>query len=328
MKVCFLHIGSEKTGTSSIQRYFGKNRVAFLEQGVWHPECLTTEAGEVQRRLSDAALREPIDMQSSLAREFHAEYQRASADGAHTAIISSEFFHSRYRGSKQLAHIKTFLREYFDNVRVIYYCRRQDHLMTSMHSRAIRGGWASDDPGSVYDQKGHYYFDNLAICNLWSKVFHKENLTCRVFDRSKLHNGDVIDDIASIVGAPTDGVRRDVNESLSFVCLNALLLFNRSRHKTDRRMRRRIVLTDERQQGARQPFMTKVDARNFLARFDESNAEFFATYIDPSLGAGFSGGFESFPDTITRPSSEDVRAFLQEADLEEAIVGEILAAGT
>jgi len=324
MKVCFLHIGSEKTGTSSIQRYFGKNRSAFLECGYWYPDCLTGGPA-VHRRLSDEALLNPIDPKGQLAVEFREEYRQAAAGGAHTAVISSEFFHSRYRRPKQLNHIKHFLHEYFDKVCVIYYCRRQDHLMTSMHSRAIRGGWASDDPGSVYEQKGHYYFDNFAICNLWSKVFRKENLVCRVFDRSKLHNGDVIDDITSIIGAPTDGVRRDVNESLSFICLNALLLFNRSGHKTDRTTRRRLVLTDERQQGARQPFMTKQDARNFLARFDESNAQFFATYIDPSMGTGFPGGFESFPDTITRPSSEDVRAFLHAADLDETVVGDILA---
>jgi len=324
MKVCFLHIGSEKTGTSSIQRYFGKNRPAFLQRGFWYPDCLTG-GPEVHRRLSDEALHNPIDPQSPLAREFREEYRQAVAGGAHTAVISSEFFHSRYRRPKQLSHIKHFLHEHFDKVRVIYYGRRQDHLLASMHSRAIRGGWTCDDPLSVYDQKGHHYFDHLAICDLWSRVFRKENLICRIFDRSKLHNGDVIDDIAAVIGAPADGIRRNVNESLSFICLNALLLFNRSAHKDDPAMRRSLVSWDERQAGVRTPFMTKDDARRFLAQFEESNAQFFATYVDPTLGQGFSSGLDSFPEAIGHASIEDIRAFLIAAGMDESSAREILA---
>jgi hypothetical protein len=75
---CVVHIGSEKSGTTSIQHCFSKNREPLLEQGLWYPRSMTYEDGRVHRKLSDLARggRE-IDLQD-VSNEFLQEYEAAA----------------------------------------------------------------------------------------------------------------------------------------------------------------------------------------------------------------------------------------------------------
>src|ERR1700743_2147225 len=194
MKRCILHIGSEKTGTSSIQKYFGQHRAALVNEGFWYPKTFSREPAHVHLELSDAALDGSLSARNPAGRAFADERARAEEAGAGTAVFSSEFFHSQLRDAAALERLKDFLRPHFDSCHVVYYARRQDHMLASMHSTAVRGAWTTNPSAlSVYESKGHYYFDHVAVCDLWASAFGRESLTCRVYERDKLTNGDIVD---------------------------------------------------------------------------------------------------------------------------------------
>ena len=313
MTLCILHLGSEKTGTSSIQKYFGAHRDALLNEGLWYPRSFTNAGGHVHLNLSTAALEGTLKDDSAAVVEFRKEHRRAKKAGAKSVLFSSEFFHSELRDTQAVQRLKTFLSHFFDRFQLVYYARRQDQMLASMHSTAVRGAWTSDpDALSVYPSKGHYYFDHFSVCNLWSAQFGRENLVCRVYERDKLLNGDIIDDFSDVLGLGVDASRPRVasNESLSFETMSALLLLNGSKHKDNKELRRKLIAMGAKRNGKRVPMLTKADAQQFQNRFAESNAKFFASYIDPSLATGFSTELDGFPDVIPKLSADSILEFI------------------
>jgi hypothetical protein len=314
MTLCILHLGSEKTGTSSIQKYFGLNRQALLKEGIWYPRAFTNPAGHVHLRLSDAAADGTLADHGPVSEDFREEFEAARQDAFKTAVFSSEFFHSQLRDQASLARLRAFLSRYFDAIKLVYYARRQDQMLASMHSTAVQGAWTTNRSAlSVYDTKGHYYFDHAAVCDLWAGEFGRENLTCRVYERDKLVNGDIVDDFSTVIGLELDDSRPAVasNESLSFETMCVLILLNGSRHKDNKELRRKLIATGKKRNGPRIPMLTRKEAQDFLAKFSQSNRAFFSHYVNSSLATDFSSDFVAFPDSVpSPPSAADILDFV------------------
>jgi hypothetical protein len=313
LKQCVLHIGSEKTGTTSIQQFFGKNRESLLDRGFWYPKSLAYEDGRVHRRLSDLGRAGDEEERRQTTEDFEKEIGHASASRAKVAVISSEFLHSTVRKRGGVARIRRFLEPHFDRIQVIYYARRQDQLVASMHSTAIRGGYSTDQSAlSVYDSKGHHYFDHLQVCDLWASEFGEDNMICRIYERDRLLNGDIIDDFSAAVGLEimTDRPHIASNKSLSTETMRALLLLNGSVHRDNTELRRRLVTLGSRRGGEQSPMLTKSDAMQFMERFEESNRMFFSKYVDPEFARSFSSDYSMFPDEIPGISAERILEFI------------------
>jgi hypothetical protein len=313
MRLCILHIGSEKTGTSSIQKYFGQHRDALLHEGFWYPRTFSRAPGHVHLEMSDAALDGSLSAASPAGKAFAKELAEAERAGAANAVISSEFFHSQLRDAQPIERLRAFLGPHFEAFKIVYYARRQDQMLASMHSTAVRGNWTTDRNAlSVYDSKGHYYFDHFAVCRLWGSAFRPEQFDCRVYERDKLRGGDVVDDFSAAIGLDLDEDRAkiDANESLSLETMTALLLLNRSRHKDNKEFRRKLIASGAKRKGKRVPMLTRADARAFLVQFEDSNRDFFDRYVTPSLATGFGGDFSSFPETLPELSPQAVLDFV------------------
>jgi hypothetical protein len=308
MTRCILHLGSEKTGTSSIQRYFGTHRQALLNEGIWYPKSFTNPAGFVHLRLSDAAADGTLDKAGFSAADFREEYATVRSGGFKTCVFSSEFFHSHLRDQGSVERLHAFLAAYFDDIALVYYARRQDQMLASMHSTAVQGAWTTNrDAMSVYETKGHYYFDHTAVCDLWAGEFGRDKLTCRIYERDKLVNSDIVDDFSTLIGLELDEERDGVasNESLSFETMCVLLLLNGSRHKDNKELRRKLMATGKKRNGKRIPMVTRDAAKAFLSKFSESNRTFFSRYIDPSLATDFTQDFVAFPEVVPPPPGAD-----------------------
>jgi len=313
MTLCILHLGSEKTGTSSIQKYFGSRREALLRQGIWYPQSFANQKAHVHLKLSRAALNGTLTDDAPGVIEFRSEYDAAMKSGVKAAVFSSEFFHSEMRDPASVERLKVFLGKFFDEFKLVYYARRQDQMLASMHSTAVKGGWTTNPHAlSVYESKGHYYFDHLAVCDLWSEQFGRDKLICRVYEREKLMCGDVVDDFLDVVGLGKWAGRTHVaaNESLSFETISALLYLNASVDKDNRELRRKIVARGRKRNGPRISMLTKAEAREFYGRFRDGNAQFFSKYVDKDLSIGFSDNFSGFPDVLPKIPAVDIQAFI------------------
>lgn len=210
-----LHIGTEKTGTTSIQQLLHVNRDVLLAAGI---HVLRAAGAPNHRWLSAWAIPDDRDddffARRGIAREeratrraafhdrLHAELATLPAH-VHTIVASSEHLHSRLGSTAEVAAVRDLLAPYADEVRVVCYLREQADLCASLYSTALKVGM---DVGleTFVEQctSGNPYYDYDLLLGFWREVFGEDALDVRLFDRSWLAGGDLISDFTRLLGLP------------------------------------------------------------------------------------------------------------------------------
>ena len=216
-KRLFLHIGTEKTGTTSIQAALRQNDHKLKEYDIFYPHMpllgpnhtgftfsfLKPQMMSLLLRrigfdhMQEQAKKNPHFMLDILDKRIH-------ESGCNTVIISSELLHSRITKEEEISEIKKWADERFDEVTIICYLRKQTDLMVSSFSTMVKTG--SNWYGTLSEQfsqfiearhKTPHFYDYKGILDMWSNAF--PHLICREFSRDKLLDGDVVKDFLSLV---------------------------------------------------------------------------------------------------------------------------------
>jgi hypothetical protein len=208
----FLHVGTHKTGTSSIQHYLAKNRAALRQKGFVVPPS----AGEKNHynlplyALSDedrGALRLTHGLSSgdkvrAFRKSWLATLKEAAASwgGDDTLLLSSEHL-IHLQAPAEFSRLKEVLAAIGARpVRIVIYLRRQDAYYVSAYAQHIRGG--STDAWLSNESFDHLVLDYRVLLDRWGGAFGTENLCVRVFERSQLTGNDAVVDFLSFVGCP------------------------------------------------------------------------------------------------------------------------------
>src|SRR4029078_10108004 len=129
-KSCIVHIGTEKTGTTTLQHYLAKNRDALLKQGFFFPESLgRSEHVDLvlyalnSRRLNGPRVRQGANTPAKVRKHrreiterFDAEIQHLSDDL--TLWLSCERLHSQITHESEMKRVTDFLTRYADTFRI------------------------------------------------------------------------------------------------------------------------------------------------------------------------------------------------------------------
>ncbi len=226
---CILHIGTEKTGTTSLQAFLALNRDRLAGQGVFVPLTLAPLAGQGQlnhSRLAVAAMddrrfRDDLrqeagihDLDRLLAyrratfRAF-AEEVAAAPRCCDTLLISTEHGHSRLDTDASVAHAKAFLDPFCESYQVVCYLRPQSEMAISLYGMFVLDGVTdieklppvpppADYTRHVFAKPG--YFDYATLLDRWARVFGEAAMAPRIFERRTLAEGNVIDDAMRHLG--------------------------------------------------------------------------------------------------------------------------------
>lgn len=244
-----IHIGTEKTGTTTIQRVCAERR-AELRQAGFH--YATSPGVNWDRWQSNhyALAMHAIGEENDRSRELYALFGKGSdtprvmqefdesfsAEMAWlpaecgTVIFSSEFCHSRMVSSDEIARLKGFLDQYFSEYEIIIYLRRQDRVAASHYTTRLKNGEAPSRMIPRPQEVDYAYYDYHGVLDRWASVFGEAALRPRIFSPSHLHDRDLIADFSLVAGIPGDvlprGERRE-NASLSTAAQAFLLRLNR-----------------------------------------------------------------------------------------------------
>ena len=190
---CVLHIGLEKTGTTSIQRALSQNRATLNQQGItlgW-PENLGNS-----RYLVAYFRQEPDDYWASRGWQSSEdrlkrlqplltdldEKIRGAAAWAEIMILSSEHFHSRLTDENEIRALATFLRERFEAITIVCFVRPQGSTVLSLYSTALRAGHAVTyrrfAKNMVHDRQ---YLDHGLTLNKWSEAFPGASISVKPY---------------------------------------------------------------------------------------------------------------------------------------------------
>jgi len=199
-----LHIGTDKTGSTSIQRHLAVNREWFLSHSVYIPQ---TGFGAYNGHSALLSTLEPEGLN-----ELSTELESAKIAGHKYALLSWEGMN--FFRSFQISRLHKAIRKY--PVNIVVYLREQadliqtgvlQQLKTNKHNTHLhvfdRGEVVAE--GTVGDttfyNKNRDYYERL---KKWKKAIPRAKFHIAVFSRQSLLNGDVVCDFLDRIGLVLD----------------------------------------------------------------------------------------------------------------------------
>src|ERR1700722_198148 len=203
---CILHMGTEKTGTTTLQKFLGVNRLALADRGYFVPtslspyqvlanhERLTTlslETGklndDLRRAAGLASVEDVIAHKINVRDDLDAEIRCCNCIPPNL-LLTNEHCHSRLTSDDEVRTLRNFLFEFVEDVKLIVYLRPQHELATSLYDQALKAGYADIEVLPYLERKKtrwveRKYFDYDDLTSRWSRVFGIDKLKPRIFTR-------------------------------------------------------------------------------------------------------------------------------------------------
>ena len=239
---CFLHIGTEKTATKTIQHFLNQNRLKLYKRGYIY----TKSAGEISNIKLPLAAYE-FDRHDDLTSIFGISDKKSMKKFQHQVvsnlrkelnnlsgrkiIFSSEHIQSRLTNISEIKKLKEIINSLgLDDISIIVYLRNPAEIANSLFSTAIKSGHVLDNPPSPTNS----YFNN--ICNhkktleIFESVFGKPSIIPRIFHKNEFKNGSIIDDFSEVIGLSHSNsfdIPENQNQSLSALGIEILRRINK-----------------------------------------------------------------------------------------------------
>lgn len=207
-KTLYLHVGSEKTGTTSIQSALFHHRNRLRELDYFFPETFAVGANVLLAAmfhpdpLSKPLFKVAIDKRGGTQESFRAHMLaqlEAEVHGveAHNLILSSEFLAAQ----SNVADLKSFCDDLAERTQVVLYLREPVSLALSLHSTFIKSG-GSDFPALKRIERGQLpiLLDARRSVERLLEHFDRADFQVRIFEEGQLANGNAVDDFLSMVG--------------------------------------------------------------------------------------------------------------------------------
>jgi|GEM_PF-1413903 len=274
-----LHIGRHKSGTTALQEYLSRhadflNEHGFDYLGIFRREDAHHLLSEpLNRRRTDAMDERELEALVDGAREKILE----ATDPEKTLIISSEAFQNCDPAVvRRLFPEKTF------DVKLVCYFRDQVSYILSSYAQAIHAEYRTDDfDRYIRAFDGNYH----TFARAWGRLFPKR--VFRVFSRSDLINGDIVDDFCiNVLGTnPVTAEPLESNPSLSRRYLSFKLMYNR--RYNNGKLEKKIPLGKlysllgelSRTDPLGKLRMNRAQREYVMEKYAEPNRRFFAEYI-------------------------------------------------
>ena len=228
-----LHIGTEKTGTTTLQRFLSENRRALRARGI----AFTSSCGmQNNRDIAAYAIRDlefndghliqlgirDLDgkqaFRASVNERFGEEITNLRPT-SHTVIISSEHLQSRLTTPGELETLKTFLQLHgLEVTTVLVYLRDPAATIWSLYSTALRNGSTAEPPTSPKYTHWKHICDHRKTLMMWGQVFGAQTVVPRIYGHGEFEGGSLIADFCKHVGIGEVGslvVPADRNQALS-----------------------------------------------------------------------------------------------------------------
>jgi len=240
-RVAILHIGGEKTGSTTLQTTLGLNRAELAKHGVLFSRAaggvnhillpLHATAGQGTEDLRAASgLHGAATFDNFLAR--FSQVLRAEADksAARILVYSSEHLSSRIRDIEGVRRIWAVLGEIADEIRLIYYARPQEELVLAAWSTMLKSG--SAEPFDLARLLANdTALDHAAVVARWGAFFADPYWVFRPYQRATLAGGDIVEDFWAAANLPRAALLRRVpplNRTLDAAHAEFLRLYNQT----------------------------------------------------------------------------------------------------
>tara|TARA_B100001093_G_scaffold363533_1_gene348285 strand:+ start:455 stop:1528 length:1074 start_codon:yes stop_codon:yes gene_type:complete len=242
MKEVVLHIGTQKTGTTSIQKCFKINRKLLASKNIFSPKTLDIGNGHhrwitaisnnekyVDAFIANQQFKTTDDRRKKIEQKTN-EFIKEVKDGENGKwIISCEHAQSELKTKEEIQRLKNILEKLFEKITIILYIRKPISSTISMWSTDIKyGARYSEMPDPTKP-----FFENIVnhkkTLEKWISIFSKKQILVRRFQSKDFRNGSLIEDFFYAAGIEfkKDYVMPEKeNQSLSFLGIKSLGYIN------------------------------------------------------------------------------------------------------
>ncbi len=294
MKTIIIHIGREKTGTTSLQNFFALNYDKLLKYDIFYPtdenkkythwkQHITLVPSITKKKIFN--LSEDINYVNGEAlTEFVEDIKKVKQNNI---LISSEFF-IHVDTPELVKYLKNKLNGY--HVKIVVYIRRQDDFYLSTRQESLKIGRPFRD--SVHRAKKYQYANYYERLNNWAQVFGNENLIVRIFEKEQMYKNNLYADFLKILGIEFDNtfiIPQRLNESISLE--KALFLQRLSKYLVPyndesnnkrffhQEIRNSIIKEDFLKDGVVKDFFTYEERKEIMDYFEEENKRIVHDFI-------------------------------------------------
>lgn len=315
-----VHIGTEKTGSTSLQEFFHQNRAALRAARVAYPKspgpgnhrnlvtaCLDANAhDDYTRELDIQSPSRRLAWREDFIAALDAELKSAEQQ-CDTVVFSSEHFQSRLTTETDIQRLRQLLSPYFSSISILVYLRRQDQLAVSRFTTELKVGNAPETIIFPNISENSIQYNYLRLVDLWSTVFGKENTIVRLFSAEELIDGDLITDFCHAAGfgeAATLPRPPRQNETLPAEVQALLLIVNRAIAQSEgkqvtsreyREWRRKLAISLAREFPGPPLMPARSEAQSIYYKFREANNTLAQRYLGRDIL--FSEDFSNYPES-------------------------------
>ncbi len=275
----WLHIGTPKTGSTSLQGFLSQNEEQLRrDAGI---NYMTAGRKHIAHNPLAAAARrggiEPI---------LDAIVAEADAQPELTHVISSEMLFNFYTTRKLIGTIPDALR---GRTKVLCYVRRQDIYLEALYKQLLKNSRIQPDRQAFLEDSDRHlrYFDVLST---YAEVCGAENIIARPFSTKTLLEGDVVLDFAKQIGLTMqdDFVANDgfANKTFSAEMSEMLATMGEVTDFNVREVIRELSAIDHPGTIRSRDVFTIAQRRALMAKLAPDNAKLVETFM-PGHGAFF-----------------------------------------
>ncbi|ABL73088.1 hypothetical protein Pden_5028 (plasmid) [Paracoccus denitrificans PD1222] len=292
-----VHIGTTKTGSSSIQKFLSNNRDILRDRGILVPSSLGRVI-HLNAVLSALPFGKSPDLAQTIPltdAEQHAAFREntsaafreeiAGAPGCQEVVITAEQLHSRLPLPDYIQTFRDLFCRDFSTIRIVIYVRPQLDQIISLYSTMLRGGYAhslGDFIKSRMQPIFRPYFDLRDVITRWADVFGRENVIVRPY-KGVARDFGTLGDFCELLkldlgeeGWQLD--KQQVNASINVAGQELLLMLNKT-GALDAVQRRKVAKWAEAHCTGRGAMPPLAQAQAFQSQFDEGNAWVTETFF-------------------------------------------------
>ncbi|MCV3336563.1 hypothetical protein L8T90_01050 [Campylobacter sp. RKI_CA19_01121] len=205
----YVHIGTEKTGTTSIQDFLLQNHDYLVKQGYLYPKNYLI--GKQHWWLADLAHEMTINKindfrEINLNKNYSLVFEEINQHQSKIFVFSSEAICRNCFSKVHVSNLSNIFKILgFDEVFIILYIREISEFVSSYSVQNIQG-WAHFNTDKITPNihPRIYSFNIKRIIEDFSEVFGKENLIVRLFDKNEFYKGDLLKDFICSIGLKWD----------------------------------------------------------------------------------------------------------------------------
>lgn len=240
-KKIIIHIGTFKTGTTSIQTYFAENEEALSTNGLnistVHREFITGALGHHNLALLWQGYTKPeTELLSGIEEWRKVAVESDSVQG--DLVVSTEALClTFFRSEQAIRDIKLALEDRC--VEFVIYLRRQELYAYACYNQNVKGGMRYDDFSFNNPPEGNEFYDYYKLINRVKNNYPNAVIKVRPYEKEQMLNGDSVYDFMSTINYPIEELslpvphRSQSNVSLTPRKLEVCKLLNKLNENKD-----------------------------------------------------------------------------------------------